>query len=228
MRLNSRRSHCSAFTLIELLVVIAVIAILAAILFPVFARARESARKTVCASNLRQLGLGIGMYVQDYDERFPVANFSDVGFDFPPRLHRDGLSRPMVIGDLLQPYLKNRQLLLCPTMRGQAGRGSARPTDYNYLCAHGWQLLPGYSDFSNEVSGVCDHALSAISRSAEKPMVICDGLGEHVGETTASVFNGGLPGGRLGGQNICYVDGHVKMTPGTYADIVRLYKSPNN
>src|SRR6185437_13395421 len=60
-----------AFTLIELLVVIAIIAILAAILFPVFAQAREAARKTSCASNLRQLGLGMSMYQQDYDEKFP-------------------------------------------------------------------------------------------------------------------------------------------------------------
>ncbi len=63
----------NAFTLIELLVVIAIIAILAAILFPVFAQAREQARKTACLSNLKQVGLGVGMYIQDYDEKFPRA-----------------------------------------------------------------------------------------------------------------------------------------------------------
>src|SRR5258707_104812 len=64
-------SSADAFTLIELLVVIAIIAILAAILFPVFAQARESARQTQCASNMRQLGLAMRLYVQDYDEKFP-------------------------------------------------------------------------------------------------------------------------------------------------------------
>ena len=65
------RTRVSAFTLIELLVVIAIIAILAAILFPVFAQAREKARQTSCLSNMKQLGTATMMYVQDYDERMP-------------------------------------------------------------------------------------------------------------------------------------------------------------
>ena len=70
--LHRSASHAkTAFTLIELLVVIAIIAILAAILFPVFARARENARKLSCQSNLKQIGLGILQYTQDYDERLP-------------------------------------------------------------------------------------------------------------------------------------------------------------
>src|SRR5689334_5202516 len=68
---NRRQAAKPGFTLIELLVVIAIIAILAAILFPVFARARENARRASCQSNLKQIGLGIMMYTQDYDETFP-------------------------------------------------------------------------------------------------------------------------------------------------------------
>ncbi len=72
--LNAQRSTLNAFTLIELLVVIAIIGILAAILFPVFAKARENARRTACLSNVKQLGLNWMMYVQDNDETFPPSN----------------------------------------------------------------------------------------------------------------------------------------------------------
>src|SRR6266568_3508217 len=70
-RQGMRSLRRTGFTLIELLVVIAIIAILAAILFPVFAQAREKARQTTCVSNLRQIGLGVNMYAQDYDEKMP-------------------------------------------------------------------------------------------------------------------------------------------------------------
>jgi len=71
-----KRSSCKAFTLIELLVVIAIIAILAAILFPVFARARENARKATCQSNLKQLGIAFAMYCQDYDQTYPLCRYT--------------------------------------------------------------------------------------------------------------------------------------------------------
>ncbi|HEX8834883.1 MAG TPA: DUF1559 domain-containing protein, partial [Abditibacteriaceae bacterium] len=71
--MNVLRTARRGFTLIELLVVIAIIAILASILFPVFARARENARRSSCQSNLKQIGLGIAQYTQDYDERTPAT-----------------------------------------------------------------------------------------------------------------------------------------------------------
>ncbi len=83
----------SGFTLIELLVVIAIIAILAAILFPVFAQAREKARAISCLSNMKQIGTGLAMYVQDYDERYPIADYFDPGQHEWP--------------DVVYPYIKN-------------------------------------------------------------------------------------------------------------------------
>src|SRR5687768_7397049 len=90
------------FTLIELLVVIAIIAILAAILFPVFARAREAARKASCQSNLKQIGSAWLMYVQDYDETTPQNTWSNGG----------GAYHPVVAHARLQPYIKNTAVMI--------------------------------------------------------------------------------------------------------------------
>lgn len=94
------RKNRVAFTLIELLVVIAIIALLAAILFPVFARARENARRSSCQSNMRQMGIGIAQYVQDYDERLPRAG---VG------------SNDMTWLMQIMPYVKSKQVFICPS-----------------------------------------------------------------------------------------------------------------
>lgn len=95
-------SNTRGFTLIELLVVIAIIAILAAILFPVFARAREKARQSSCMSNAKQLALGFLMYAQDYDEEFPRQYIvvSGVAVRWPA---------------YIMPYIKNYQIFTCPS-----------------------------------------------------------------------------------------------------------------
>jgi prepilin-type N-terminal cleavage/methylation domain-containing protein/prepilin-type processing-associated H-X9-DG protein len=107
---TSRKS--SAFTLIELLVVIAIIAILAAILFPVFAQARERARAASCTSNVRQIGIGLMMYVQDYDETFP-PHFPQVD-----AINGGGPTRNMPIEAQLSPYTKNDGIWHCPSDAG--------------------------------------------------------------------------------------------------------------
>src|SRR3954453_12328138 len=97
-----RRPGRRAFTLIELLVVIAILAILAAILFPVFAQAREAARKAACLSNCKQIGTALHMYAQDYDESLP-------GWPNPPAnpVYQQGWGWAMIVPSL-DPYLKNR------------------------------------------------------------------------------------------------------------------------
>ena len=108
------------FTLIELLVVIAIIAILAAILFPVFARARAKARQTACLSNVKQISLALQMYAQDYDECYPVVNHL-TGYDW---------------WGPLQTYVKNAQMFRCPAYKAGSGEPAS---DYsiNGLFAHG-------------------------------------------------------------------------------------------
>src|SRR5437764_1841545 len=101
-----RRTRTAAFTLIELLVVIAIIAILAAILFPVFAQAREKARQAVCLSNMKQIGLATTLYAQDWDEVLPpnrtVPRFADPG------------APSNYLGSVV-PYVRSRAIFLCPS-----------------------------------------------------------------------------------------------------------------
>lgn len=101
------RTNGKGFTLIELLVVIAIIAILAAILFPVFARAREKARQSSCLSNVKQLGLGMQMYAQDYDESFMLCRYDYA--TTPSNSFGVGWSR------VIQPYVSNIAVLVCPS-----------------------------------------------------------------------------------------------------------------
>lgn len=143
--IQSKRVEKSGFTLIELLVVISIIAVLAAILFPVFARARENARRTSCVSNLKQIGLGMMMYLQDYDERFPLAIVGAHGFGSGLTGGPDSGSSNAVGGsfcdnmpcgkfkvnsssvngnyvswmDLIYPYTKSIQVFVCPSQQNE-------------------------------------------------------------------------------------------------------------
>jgi len=100
---TNKRSQRQGFTLIELLVVIAIISILAAILFPVFARARENARRASCQSNVKQILIGMMMYAQDYDDRY-VPTYTVNPLEFWPKK--------------VEPYLKSTQIYNCPSVTG--------------------------------------------------------------------------------------------------------------
>lgn len=114
------------FTLIELLVVIAIIAILAAILFPVFGRARENARRSSCQSNMKQIGLGVKQYIQDYDEKFPIA-LVEVGT--PDGIFQAGESGWAAS---MQPYLKSVQIFQCPSETNPPSASSAATNAAGY------------------------------------------------------------------------------------------------
>ena len=177
----------SAFTLIELLVVIAIIAILAAILFPVFARARENARRSSCQSNLKQIALGIKQYVQDYDERYPPID------------GQTGLAGNPGWAYATQPYLKSEQIFQCPSDSGPLP--TAATPDARALEA-------GYSDYymNFEIGGQSDAALSYSSNT------ILNGEGNGNANYSATKPQAGSPARHLEGANYAYADGHVKWS----------------
>jgi prepilin-type N-terminal cleavage/methylation domain-containing protein/prepilin-type processing-associated H-X9-DG protein len=107
------------FTLIELLVVIAIIALLAAILFPVFARARENARKSSCLNNTKQIGVALMQYVQDYDETYPFVPWR--GGTIYAAANTGGNDSSKAVGDVLEPYTKSSQIWRCPSDTVQRG-----------------------------------------------------------------------------------------------------------
>jgi prepilin-type N-terminal cleavage/methylation domain-containing protein/prepilin-type processing-associated H-X9-DG protein len=212
---SSQSTYRSGFTLIELLVVIAIIAILAAILFPVFAQARESARKASCLSNSRQIGISLTMYIQDYDETLPSLYqnyFPNVYVDF---------------WNLVQPYVKNVDLFYCPD-RSQQGCTTGAP--FNTRCVgygYNWGPLQGfnggeseggllttmtYTSFGRIVPGV---SLASIVAPADT-FAIADSH-DYTWYTNAldnilSTFGGSansalVHGGRF---NMNYTDGHAK------------------
>ncbi|HEX8463124.1 MAG TPA: DUF1559 domain-containing protein, partial [Abditibacterium sp.] len=144
-----------AFTLIELLVVIAIIAILASILFPVFGRARENARRSSCMSNMKQMGLGVIQYTQDYDEKFPQAYwYPDNSGSGGGYAHWSGT---------IQPYIKSEQLFVCPSDAG----GGLAPT--NFVNNNDGQGVPAGQTPQAAVRDIQAHRLSYTANEALMP-----------------------------------------------------------
>ena len=158
-----------AFTLIELLVVIAIIAILAAILFPVFARARENARRSSCQSNAKQIMLGTLQYTQDYDEKYPFAFNTSGGL---PDSVRGWYN-------VTQPYLKSVQIFSCPSDPADdaaANTGTTGKYHVSYIVN---------SQFGNANSTINAISLAAVE-SPSTTVYLADGMKQTDGTTTTT------------------------------------------
>jgi len=216
-----RACRCG-FTLIELLVVIAIIAILAAIMFPVFARARENAKRASCWSNLRQLGLGLRMYSQDYDELFPIGtDATQWSYFFNPKL---------AFVQATYPYVKSRALYCCPSAEGYAAQGAAdanaatrawalglRNTDANWAAGN---IAYYYYSFlvnctsSGPGNNFQARVLSEICETPSETWLMSDPFRTGFG-WFPHAYN------HARGLHVLYLDGHVKPAIGRPRDIYR-------
>ncbi len=226
-----QRSGRSAFTLIELLVVIAIIAILAAILFPVFARARENARRASCQSNLKQIGLAELQYVQDYDETYS-GSFRD----------NPALNKRTSYAEMIYPYIKSTQIFGCPSAgpdsrftNDDVNNCAANPITCNATINYAYNSITA-PNVGNSNGDRSNNPSAAISSPAET-ILLMDGRstggrfsfynvwrtdetdinGSYYGQTwNGNVTDPSTPFKRhLEGANILWYDGHVKFARST-------------
>jgi prepilin-type N-terminal cleavage/methylation domain-containing protein/prepilin-type processing-associated H-X9-DG protein len=219
MHTKEIQKYSRAFTLIELLVVIAIIAILAAILFPVFARARENARRASCMSNLKQIGLGFMMYIQDYDEKFPKVTLG-----YPSGSAPWTSSNVYAWADALQPYIKSTQLFQCPS---ESTGPNANPAAWGYTDYYMNSRLSAASQASITSSSLTILSGDGLAGSAylyydgcsvtgNPSDLPCDGTTPYI--TMKLSYQKGLFGRHLDGANYAFADGHVKWLKGSILD----------
>ena len=207
---QSIRTSNRGFTLIELLVVIAIIAILAAILFPAFARARENARRASCQSNLKQIGLALTQYTQDYDERMPRKAWLG-GYGEPATETTQNMFFSWV-----QPYMKSEQAFVCPSDTGIQGATTPKYKDANKTSYvfNGYNATNGTPGSPTGVPGLAGKSLAEIDNPSGTLMVseYTDVVGESWHQRQPGLNTAGLTNAsRDAGNNMCFADGHVKF-----------------
>ena len=227
------------FTLIELLVVIAIIAILAAILFPVFAQARDKARASACLSNTKQMGTAIQMYAQDYDETLPEYWDDPAG-----ESHNKGARNDNPLGywhNHIQPYIKNYNIFICPSARTKDERtvdtGEGTPKERKTLAwrgsgSYGWNFWylgawPGQTYTLAQVTYPAECIAVGESSRLVNPGVIypaplCAGTPDYSGWTKnpkdRQKFWTQFADRHQGGNNLVFVDGHSKWLKKEYVE----------
>jgi prepilin-type N-terminal cleavage/methylation domain-containing protein len=183
------RQQRKAFTLIELLVVIAIIAILAAILFPVFAQAREKARAITCTSNVRQMALGALMYAQDYDETYPgMWQWSPLAIlAHSPYLYPPGWTLQQANSQCETcPYVKNSDIFKCPDQVSKQYGGAWASYGYAYPTMWG-----GYPPIPNSPYGFpTGPALAQFAAPANTVMIMDSGIWPGTATCNASTYDG--------------------------------------
>jgi len=214
-----KRTRNYGFTLIELLVVIAIISILASILTPVYSRAQEKARQIDCGSNLRQLGMALMMYAQDYDGLYPIAYAFWTGTLNPP------LPQVPNLKTCLDSYIRNDQIWWCRSWVGKYGYyawRNPRGGNYDFIVPS-----PNTHPVIGDPTTGRVWSDASLTRPSEYPLLFCGSpwtltLNAHSGISDEEFFQGG----GLGTINILYADGHVKIQNLTVQRWNQLYMRP--
>ena len=214
MTSSLKQPRRAGFTLIELLVVIAIIAILAAILFPVFQRVRENARRTACLSNMKQLGLGVVQYTQDYDERMPSATDGNSGNSaLGGWMYYSGFNTPSVKFDPTQgsiySFTKSMGIYVCPD--DSAAQSSHDSYAISSCTAAFYKPAPGDPNYAGYVRP--GRGLSSFDNSAGTLLFCEEASGSANQGTNDAYLNYTLDHISLrhsGGSNMAFVDGHAK------------------
>jgi len=203
-RSHNKTTDRRGFTLIELLVVIAIIAILAAILFPVFARARENARRTSCLSNMKQIGLGFMQYTQDYDEKLPRNEYAWSGTGL---INWD---------EAIYPYVKSTQLFQCPSA---VGASTAASTQYNQD-ATGTSLTGQWTGFPNRDYGMNGYLVPGLASTIGGALVDNNGFLAlaSIGNAAEVFLAGEARRSNLGGWYGSILYAHNSSTQITYGN----------